>query len=311
MFKQFLLNSIIHEMKVIRRLATKIQNNQGDYRPKENIRSITELLQYLSACGTNTIRYWYRTDTSVDFRTFISESTGNAKNITPKNFVAAMDQQIELITKLFDKITEEDLLNKEVDYPWGEKAKLGEFDVVLNASYDPKRSEFLYYPKDSGENEPFPCESVFKLGCFGYFVLTLKEFSFDYTGDPLKLPTPIRVAKGNSAEKELLTMKNINLEIGKSDILNIKKMIIDNSGSAIVYSALLNSIQGNSKISSKIKIHKVPYKIKSYYLAFSKLTKINNENINFIWEKLSKIINNSDKMRMYFKKYHLSYEIKN
>lgn len=209
--------------------------------------------------------------------------------------------------------------NSELTYtieliPWHkclEKAKLGEFDVVLNASYDPKRSEFLYYPKDSGENEPFPCESVFKLGCFGYFVLTLKEFSFDYTGDPLKLPTPIRVAKGNSAEKELLTMKNINLEIGKSDILNIKKMIIDNSGSAIVYSALLNSIQGNSKISSKIKIHKVPYKIKSYYLAFSKLTKINNENINFIWEKLSKIINNSDKMRKYFKKYHLSYEIKN
>ena len=84
MFKQFLLNSIIHEMKVIRRLATKIEAHQADYRPKESIRSITELLQYLSVSGTNTIRYWYRPDTSVDFRTFISESTTNAKNITPK-----------------------------------------------------------------------------------------------------------------------------------------------------------------------------------------------------------------------------------
>jgi hypothetical protein len=132
MFKQFLLNSIIHEMKVIRRLATKIQDNQGDYRPKDNIRSITELLQYLSACGTNTIRYWYRADTSIDFRTFVAEPTANSKNITPQNFVAAMDQQIELITQLFDKITEDDLLNKDVDYPWGEKAKLGE--AIINTS---------------------------------------------------------------------------------------------------------------------------------------------------------------------------------
>lgn len=132
MFKQFLLNSIIHEMKVIRRLASKIQDNQADYRPKENIRSITELLQYMSVCGTNTIRYWYRKDTAVDFRTFVTEVAADAKNITPKNFIAAMDQQIELVTKLFDNITEEELLTKEVDYPWGEKAKLGE--AIINTS---------------------------------------------------------------------------------------------------------------------------------------------------------------------------------
>ncbi len=209
--------------------------------------------------------------------------------------------------------------NTELSYtieliPWDkclERAKEGEFDMVLNASYDPVRSKFLRFPKDSGDNETFPCDSVFKLGCFGYFVLTLKNLSFDYAGNPLKLPIPVRVAKGNSAAKELLAMKNINLEMGKSDILNIKKMIKDNSGSAIVYSALLNSLQGNSKINDKIKIHKVPYRIKSYYLAFSKLTKISEENINYIWEKLSKIANNSDKMRKYFKKYNLSYDIKN
>ena len=132
MFKQFLLNSIVHEMKVIRRLATKIEGGQAEYRPKEGIRSINELLQYLSLCGTNTIRYWYRKDTSVDFRTFISEAVTGAKEITAQNFVAAMDNQIKLITELFENITEEELLNKEVDYPWGEKAKLGE--AIINTS---------------------------------------------------------------------------------------------------------------------------------------------------------------------------------
>lgn len=132
MFKQFLLNSILHEMKVIRRLATKIPSDQTDYRPKEGIRSINELLQYLSVCGTNTIAYWYRKDPSVDFRTFAGERAAKAKSINAHNFVAAMDEEITLITSLFDQITEEALLTKEVDYPWGEKAKLGE--AIINTS---------------------------------------------------------------------------------------------------------------------------------------------------------------------------------
>jgi hypothetical protein len=133
MFKDFLLNSIIQEMKIIRRLATKIESGQGDYRPKESIRSFNELLQYLSVAGTNPIRYWYRKDTSVDFRTFVTEIATQAKaTVTTETFVKAMDAQIELITKLFDQITEEDLLNKEVDYPWGDKAKLGE--AIINTS---------------------------------------------------------------------------------------------------------------------------------------------------------------------------------
>ncbi len=126
MYKDFLCNSIIKEMKIVRRLATKIAADQADFRPKEGIRSITELLQYLSVCGTNPIAYWYRKDTAVDFRTFVTEKAVTAKNITPQNFVAAMDQQIEQIQRLFKEITDTDLLNKEVDYPWGETAKLGE-----------------------------------------------------------------------------------------------------------------------------------------------------------------------------------------
>ena len=131
MYKQFLLNSIIKEMKIVRRLSTKIPAEQVDFRPKENIRSTLELLQYLSSCGTGMIRYWYRTDGS-DFKTFYGGLAIEGKNITRENFAAAMDAQIEMITNLFNNITEDDLENKEVDYPWGEKAKLGE--AILETS---------------------------------------------------------------------------------------------------------------------------------------------------------------------------------
>lgn len=123
--KSILLKSIVKEMMIVKRLATKIPHDQHDFRKKEGMRSTLELLQYLSGCGTGMIRYWYRTDGS-DFKTFMGKLREDAVVITVDNFPQAMDAQIELITRLFDSITEEDLNSKEVDYPWGEKAPLGE-----------------------------------------------------------------------------------------------------------------------------------------------------------------------------------------
>lgn len=135
MYKQFLLNSIIKEMKLVRRLSTKIPADKLNFRPKENVRSSLELLQYLSTCGTGTIRYWYRTDDS-DFKTFYSSLNIHAKTIvTTDDFINEMDKQIELIQILFNNITEEDLLNKEIDYPWGATAKLGEGIIETNIKW--------------------------------------------------------------------------------------------------------------------------------------------------------------------------------
>ena len=125
MYKQFLLNSIIKEMKIIRRLSTKIPADKFDFRPKEGIRSTSELLQYLSSCGTGMLQFWYRKDNS-DFKTFFAALAAKHTTITQENFIAEMDSQIALVTNLFNNITEEDLFNKEVEYPWGEKALLGE-----------------------------------------------------------------------------------------------------------------------------------------------------------------------------------------
>jgi len=125
MNKELLLNNIIKEMKIVRRLSTKIPADQIDFRPKEGMRSSLELLQYLSSCGTGTLRYWYRNEDS-DFKTFFGGLRAHSQSITQGNFIPAMDAQIELATKLFDSITEDDLQNKIVDYPWGEKAPLGE-----------------------------------------------------------------------------------------------------------------------------------------------------------------------------------------
>ncbi|MGZ4048592.1 MAG: hypothetical protein ACXVPU_15580 [Bacteroidia bacterium] len=134
MYKQILLNSIIKEMKIIRRLSTKIPADKLDFRKKEGMRSTLELLQYLSSCGTGTILYWYRTDGS-DFKTFYAALNEKAKTVTLDNFATIMDSQIELITKLFDKITEEDLVTKEIDFPGGDKGILAQGIIETNIKW--------------------------------------------------------------------------------------------------------------------------------------------------------------------------------
>lgn len=121
-------------MKIIRRLSTKIPADQINFRPKEGMRSSLELLQYLSSCGTGTIRYWYKTDDS-DYKTFFAGLRTHTHTITHDNFIFEMNAQIELVKELFDNISEDDLLNKEVDYPWGEKALLGEAIIATNIKW--------------------------------------------------------------------------------------------------------------------------------------------------------------------------------
>ena len=131
MNKQFLLNNIIKEMKIVRRLSTKIPADQINFRPKEGLRSSLELLQYLSSAGTGMILFWYRKNNS-DFKTFFGGLREQNQTVTHDNFISVMDAQIKLVTELFENISEVDLLTKEVDQPSGEKILLG--DAIIASS---------------------------------------------------------------------------------------------------------------------------------------------------------------------------------
>ena len=69
MNKQHLLNNIEKEINICRRLYTKIPPAQMDFRPKEGLRSILELLQYLGIIGSVMPGYWLKKD-DTDFNTF-------------------------------------------------------------------------------------------------------------------------------------------------------------------------------------------------------------------------------------------------
>ena len=113
MYKQHLLNNIEKEINICRRLYTKIPPGQMDFRPKEGIRSILELLQYLTIIASIMPAYWLKKDDTY-FNTFFSTMEKPTRTIPHEQFITAMNKQMETIRDLFNQISEDDLMNKEV-----------------------------------------------------------------------------------------------------------------------------------------------------------------------------------------------------
>ena len=134
MYKQHLLNSIEKEINICRRLYTRIPPGQMNFRPKEGVRSTLELLQYLGCIGSTMLIYWLKKD-ETDFNTFFGATTTTATAMPHEQFLTVMDEQISTIKDLFNQITEEDLFYKEITYPWGSKASLGEGIIATSIKW--------------------------------------------------------------------------------------------------------------------------------------------------------------------------------
>jgi hypothetical protein len=134
MYKQHLLNAIVNEMKICRRLYTKIPEDKMNFRPKDNIRSIHELLQYLCVIGTVLPDYWLNHGES-DFYPWFDKKVALTRQIPHEQFLFVMNDQIQLICDLFDRINEEDLLNKKMTYPWGGSAPFGEAIISTSVKF--------------------------------------------------------------------------------------------------------------------------------------------------------------------------------
>jgi hypothetical protein len=134
MYKQHLFNCIDKEINICRRLYTKIPADKMNFRPKNGVRSILELLQYLSFIGSAMPDYWLNNE-AVDMSVYFGNCISQAKTLTPEQFPTIMNEQILKIKALFEQITEEDLIKKEVPYPWGSKAPLGEAIITTSIKW--------------------------------------------------------------------------------------------------------------------------------------------------------------------------------
>ena len=131
MYKQHLINSLEKEMQIVCRLLSKVPDDQFSFRPKEGMRSLLELVQYLTVIGIAMPAFWLQLQ-PVEFRAFFSERIAASKTLLSADILPAMQQQLEEARVLFASITDDDLVNKEISYPWGGTAALGE--GIINTS---------------------------------------------------------------------------------------------------------------------------------------------------------------------------------
>ena len=147
--KQKLIESIEEEVRIVKHLATKIKAEHLKYRPAENMRTTQETLQYLSACGIAAIKSGTSENKEV-----VAAYLEQAKQVTLDTFAAAMDRELAEIKELLNSFSEEELLSRQVNFPWGQSEVLGMAFVNTTLKFlTAYRMQLFVYLKSAGMSE--------------------------------------------------------------------------------------------------------------------------------------------------------------
>lgn len=137
------LKSVGNEIRIIKHLATKIPEGRGDYRPSEAQRSTLELMQYLSATGSTTMKVML-TENTKSYEDYLSFKEG----VNLENFSEKMDAQEADIRATFAQISDEDL-KKEFDY-YGNRTKAEHLIEGILKTFAAYRMQLFLYVKACG-----------------------------------------------------------------------------------------------------------------------------------------------------------------
>ncbi len=130
--KQYIQEAILQDLNLCQHLCTKIGNDLWDWKPRENMRTTTELLQYLSFIGGSGVELYvnggFTPQNLVKFRADRDAAT----TATPADFQDLLEKQKQIIVAQFAMITDDDLFNRKTLQPWGEEVTL--LHALLNNS---------------------------------------------------------------------------------------------------------------------------------------------------------------------------------
>lgn len=192
--------------------------------------------------------------------------------------------------------------------PWKRclnEVEQGRVDGVVSASWKPQRARFLHYPEDAAS----ALESKSRITQVEYVVVTHQSDPYQFQGVIDTLPTPVRVPVGYSIEDDL-NAAGLRVETARGDLLNLKKLMRDRSGSVVTLPDIIKIMKSKGEPVESLKMHPLPFKSKSYFLAFSKRSRLSSRQMGEIWEKISEVRENGPLMMEFLLRYqdHASVE---
>jgi hypothetical protein len=154
MIKESLLKSSLHELSVCQHLATKFDATQADWRPRENMRSTLELMQYLTYIGGTMTKHFI--DPPVDHEEARLKYRANAKlsadSMTFENFSEWIEREKNEISDAYATITDADL-SRMTYHPFsGDENTLFEALLTVNKYLCAYRHQLFLYAKMCGAN---------------------------------------------------------------------------------------------------------------------------------------------------------------
>ncbi len=186
--------------------------------------------------------------------------------------------------------------------PWKRclsEAKQGRFDAVATASFNQARAEFLDYPEGAEKEH----KSSYRVMQVEYVVVTLTGDSYTFDGNIQTIPRPIRAPRGYSIVGDLEKLGLVVDDNAANDEINIKKMLREKRGSVVVIPEMVKMLSQKPAYRDKLTISETSWTSKSYFLPFSKRTKLSNSAKTSIWSEIKKIRENALFMSQSAEKY--------
>ncbi len=160
-------------------------------------------------------------------------------------------------------------------------AKHGQVDAVISIAYDEELQNSLEFPEGASRDK----ESRWRIMQVDHVVVTYQDDPYEFEGDPLTLPVPVRIPLGESL---IVEMKKLGLRIDHAlkDENNLVKLLRDKTGSVVTTSVMAEHFNQQPKLAGRFTIHPTPLTSNSYYLAFSKKTALTKEQQLALWKEI-------------------------
>jgi hypothetical protein len=150
--KKELLDGMVIELQICKRLFKKIPKSKFNYRPAKDMRSTAELLRYISFCATECARIHVVDAFKTNNWDAYSVAEKKARTLKPAQFPAAIDRQIGDLKRLMAKISERDFANKKVlSIPKGKRVPMHQAMAQAAGRFvSGYRMQLYLYAKASG-----------------------------------------------------------------------------------------------------------------------------------------------------------------
>ncbi len=122
--KQYIQEAILQDLDLCQHLYTKLNPELWDWKPRENMRSTRELLQYLSFIGAATAALYCNGGYTPENIPSLRDARELVADAKPEDFPQLIEKQKKDIITILAPITDYDLFHRMTQQPGGGEATL-------------------------------------------------------------------------------------------------------------------------------------------------------------------------------------------